>query len=273
MNKIIEERAEKYREFFQTETGNLTSEKIQNFNLDEGVMDKLARFNIEWHFIPSQDALPFDEKYVKRMYPTATREFFKSKTQAHGKSVFQAIADGHRRQQGYVIGIETTQKPRYLPGNRQFYGTRYGHDPYRDPFADYMGAAEMTNGMRFDHNYLLIRRFFEIVNEDWKKRNLIPEGYRITLCPPAIFNLIGNVFHPEWSDTESLELSFYRDDRGNATVFKVGANEPGDFSYVDIQEGEDELEMTGFRIALLPDETRYDAKSNKENHKENEPKR
>lgn len=259
MNKLIEQRAEKYREFFSLETThNLIQESAQNFDLDEAVIEKLNRFNIEWHFIPSYESLPFDEKYVERMYPTATREFGKAK--AHGKSIAQIIAEGHRRQQGFVVGIETTQKPVYLTGNRQFYGTRYGHDPYHDPFADYMGAAEMTNGMRFDHNYLLIRRFFEIVNEDWKRRNLIPEGYRITLCPPAIFNLIGTIFHPEWSDTESLELSFYRDERGNATVFKVGANSPGDFSFVDIQEGEDELEMTGFRIALLPDETRYDAK-------------
>lgn len=271
MNNLIEERAEKYREFFGSENaGNFAPGNAQSFSLDEALADKLARFNIEWHFIPSHDALPFDEKYVRRMYPTVTREFFKAK--AHGKSLFQAIAEGHRRQQGYIVGIETTQKPNYLPGNRQFYGTRYGHEPYRDPFADYMGAAEMTNGMRFDHNYLLIRRFFEIVNEDWKRRNLIPEGYRVTLCPPAIFNLIGNVFHPEWSETQSLELSFYRDERGNATVFKVGANAPGDFSYVDVQEGEDELEMTGFRIALLPNETRYDAQSNKENNRENEPR-
>lgn len=263
MNKFIEERAEKYSRFFSLETtDNLISEEARSFDLKPEIIEKLERFNIEWHFIPSPESLPFDENYVKRMYPTATREF--TRTKANGSSILRHLASGHKRQQGYIVGIETTQKPVYLPKNRQFYGTRYGHDPLRDPFADYMGAAEMTNGMRFDHNYLRLRRFFEIVNEDWKNRGILPEGYRVTLCPPAVFNLIGTVFHPEWSETESLEVSFYRDERGNATVFAVGANAPNDFSFVDILEGEDELGLTGFRIALLPNETRFDA-NNRQN--------
>lgn len=257
MNNFIKERSEKYREFFSLGTNDLTNERISRFELKPEIVEKLQRFNIEWHFIPSHESLPFDETYVKRMYPTVSPEF--NRARSNNLSIFQHLSRGHKRQQGYVIGIETTQKPCYLPKNRQFYGTQHGHDAYFDPFADYMGVAGMTNGTRFDHNYLLLRNFFEIINQDWKKRGYIPEGYRITLCPPAIFNLIGTVFHPEWSETESLEMSFYRDERGNATVFSVGANSPGDFSYVEIMEGEDELEQTGFRIALLPDETRFDA--------------
>lgn len=269
MNNFIEERSEKYREFFSLESADLTTEAISKFELNPEIVERLERFNIEWHFIPSHEAVPFDENYVRKMYPTASREFTRARNS--NPSIFQHLSRGHRRQQGYVIGIETTQKPCYLPKNRQFYGTHYGHDAFRDPFADYMGMAEMTNGTRFDHNYLLIRNFFEVINKDWAKRGLIPEGYRITLCPPAIFNLIGTVFHPEWSETESLEMSFYRDERGNATVFSVGANAPGDFSYVEIIEGEDELEQTGFRIALLPDETRYDA--NRQNDENREPQK
>ena len=262
MNGFIEERAEKYSEFFSlATTDDLMSGAVREFDLLPEIADKLAYYNIEWDFIPSHESLPFNETYVKQMYPTATREFFKS--HSHNSSLFHHLARGHRRQQGYVIGIETTQKPIYLPKNRQFYGTRYGHDATRDPFAEYMGAAEMTNGTRFNHNYPILRRFFEIVNEDWKKRGLIPEGYRVTLCPPAVFNLIGTIFHPEWSATESLEVTYYRDERGNATVFAVGANAPGDFSYVDIIESEDEVQRTGFRIALLPDETRFDANNQK----------
>lgn len=259
MITVIEERAEKYAEFFSLNPSELLTEKISGFEISPEISEKLQRFNIEWHFVPSAESLPFDEKYVRRMYPTASREFTRSRN--NGLSIFQHISRGHKRQQGYVVGIETTQKPVYLPKNRQFYGTHFGHDPFRDPFADYMGMAEMTNGTRFDHNYLLLKNFFEIVNQDWKKRGLIPAGYRVTLCPPAIFNLIGTVFHPEWSATESLEMSFYRDERGNATVFSIGANAPNDFSYIEIIEGEDELEQTGFRIALLPEETRYDAQN------------
>lgn len=257
MNSFIEERAEKYADFFSLNPSGLVSKKISGFEIDPAVAERLQRFNIEWHFVPSSESLPFDENYVRRMYPTASREFTRPRN--NNPSIFQHLARGHKRQQGYVVGIETTQKPVYLPKNRQFYGTQFGHDPFRDPFTEYMGAAGMTNGTRFDHNYLLLKSFFEIVNADWKKRGLIPENYRVTLCPPAIFNLIGSIFHPEWSATESLEMSFYRDERGNATVFSVGANASGDFSYIEIIEGEDELEQTGFRIALLPEETRYNA--------------
>ena len=158
-----------------------------------------------------------------------------------------------------VVGVETTQKPVYLPRNRQFYGTHHGHDPLTDPIAGYFGEAGITTGTRFDQSYPTLRRLFDLLNEDWRKRKILPEGYRVTVCPPAIFNLIGTIFHPEWSATESLELGFYRDERGNATCFAVGANAPGDFSFIEVVEGE-EWFLTGFRLALLPEQTRYDAK-------------
>jgi hypothetical protein len=42
---------------------------------------------------------------------------------------------GHERPQGRIIGVETpTMKPKYLPGNRQFYGTPpTGFEPRADP--------------------------------------------------------------------------------------------------------------------------------------------
>lgn len=258
MNNFITERAEKYADFFSIEnTENLLNEQIRNFNISPEKAAKLAEFNIEWHFIPSHEVLPFDEKYARKMYPTATRNFFRSRI--HGASIFQHLSHGHRRHQGYVVGIETTQKPKYLADGRQFYGTQFGHDPSADPLAEYMGIVGITNGMRYDHTYPVLKRFFETINEDWKRKGLLPEGYRVTVCPPAVFNLIGTIFHPEWSYTESLEIDFYRDERGNATVFAVGANAPNDFSFIHVVEGEDEVQQTGFRVALMPEETRHDA--------------
>ena len=72
-----------------------------------------------------------------------------------------------------------------------------------------MGRAGMMNGTRYAHNYLSLREFIRVVNEDWRARKLLPAGYRVTVCPPAIFNLVGTIFHPEWSETETLELGFY----------------------------------------------------------------
>ncbi len=144
-------------------------------------------------------------------------------------------------------------KPRYLPGIRQFYGTTYGHDPTADPLAPYMGRAGMMNGTRYAHNYLSLREFVRVVDGDWRVRRLLPRGYRVTVCPPAVFNLVGTVFHPEWSETETLELGFYRDQHGNATCYAVGPNGPGDFSYVTEVEGDSEWALAGFRVALVPE--------------------
>jgi hypothetical protein len=111
----------------------------------------------------------------------------------------------------------------------------------------------MTNATRFNHNYLSLRAFIRVVSEDWHARKMMPEGYRLTVCPPAVFNLVGNVFHREWSETETLELGFYRDEKGNATCYAVGSNAPGDFSYVNEVELETDWTLLGFRVALVPE--------------------
>lgn len=222
------------------------------FELPPEVADGLDYFNIEWHVIPSAEALPLDDAYFKRLYPLAPRDFIKPGE--HGPSYREQIVRGHKRHQGLVIGVETTPKPRYLPGNRQFYGSLYGHDASADPFAAYMGRAGMMNGTRYAHNYLSLREFIRVVGDDWRARSILPAGYRVTVCPPAVFNLVGAIFHPEWSDTETLELGFYRDEQGNATCYAVGSHAPGDFSYIDEAEGEAEWSLMGFRLALVPDQ-------------------
>jgi hypothetical protein len=213
--------------------------------------EHLDYFNFEWHVVPSAEAVPFDDSYVERFYPTAARDF--AHERLHAPSYRDVIAAGHGKHQGQLIGVETTTKPRYLPGNRQFYGTPYGFDATADPFAVYLGRAGMTNGTRYAHNYLSLREFFRVVNEDWRERGMLPEGFRLTVCPPAVFNLVGNLFHPEWSETETLELGFYRDDDGNATCYAVGSNAPGDFSYVSEIELETDWTLLGFRTALVPE--------------------
>jgi hypothetical protein len=111
----------------------------------------------------------------------------------------------------------------------------------------------MMNGTRYSHNYLTLREFVRVVSEDWRARRLLPRGYRVTVCPPAVFNLVGTIFHPEWSETETLELGFYRDADGNATCYAVGPTRPGDFSHVSEVEAESEWSLAGFRVALVPE--------------------
>jgi hypothetical protein len=248
----MEERVSRLREVFHLSPATilLAPESVEP-ELSNEVADQLAFFNIEWHIIPSGEAVPMDEEYLRRFYRQAPGDF--AEPREHSPSYRDALIEGHRKHQGQIIGLETTQKPRYLPSNRQFYGTPYGFDATRDPFTFYLGRANMTNGTRFDHNYLSLREFLRVVNEDWQARRLLPRGYRLTICPPAVFNLIGTVFHPEWSETESLELGFYRDAAGNAICYGVGSNERGDFSYISEVELETDWTLLGFRTALVPE--------------------
>jgi hypothetical protein len=213
---------------------------------------RLARFNIEWHVIPSAEAVAFDEKYVNLLYPMRASDFNRA-THLRPVSYQGALEAGHRRVQGSVIGVETTRKPRYLPGNRQFYGTPYGFDPTADPFAPYLGRAGFLTGTRYAHDYVSLREFVDVVNGDWRRRGLMPQGYRLTVCPPAVFNLIGTIFHPEWSETESLEMGFYRDEHGNATCYAIGSNAPGDYSYIHQVETDSDWTLLGFRTAVIPE--------------------
>lgn len=252
MESGLKEKAERLREKFALKADTqLLSPEAAKFNPSPETAEHLAYFNIEWHIIPSADVAPLNDKYMKRFYPMAARDF--THPREHGPSYREAITKGHQQHQGCVIGVETTTKPRYLPGNRQFYGTPYGFNASADPFAPYLGRAGMTNATRYAHNYLSLRAFIKVVNDDWRRLKLLPAGYRLTICPPAVFNLVGAIFHPEWSETETLELGFYRDEEGNATCFAVGSNAPGDFSYINEIELETDWTLLGFRTALVPE--------------------
>jgi hypothetical protein len=219
--------------------------------LNREVETHLERFNMEWHIVPAGDVVPFDVSYVDCFYPTAP-----GCGGAAGRSLsplFEKIRKGHARQQGQFICVESTQKPKYLPENRQFYGTRYGFETTRDPFARYLGRASFVNGTRYAHNYPSLREFVKVVSDDWTAKGLLPMGYKLRICPPAVFNLVGTIFHPEWSETESLELGFYRDEVGNATCYSVGCNGPSDFSFLHHIEGDSDWTLLGFRMALIPE--------------------
>jgi hypothetical protein len=252
MQERIKEQEGVLRRYFGlSPDAELIPGEAAGMELPAPVSEHLAGFNIVWFVIPSAEAVPFDDAYIKRLYPMCARTF--ARHGAHGHSCRETLIRGHRRHQGRLIGVETTRKPKYLPGNRQFYGTPYGFDATADPFAKYLGRAGFLTGTRFAHNYASLREFVTIINDEWRKLSLLPRGYRLTVCPPATFNLVGTVFHPEWSETETLELGFYRDDHGNAKCFGVGSNAPGDFSYIHEIETDADWTLLGFRTALVPE--------------------
>jgi hypothetical protein len=70
----------------------------------------------------------------------------------------------------------------------------------------------MMSGTRYAHNYRSLRNLVNSITKDWDETQIDAAGYRLTICPPVVFNLVGTIFHPEWSETESLELGFYPDE-------------------------------------------------------------
>lgn len=254
MDNLFDEKQNKLREFFNLDENveMISRENVESFDLPPKIAAHLQRHNIEWHIVPSAEAVHIDtEDYRRKLYPTLK---FDSANRDYQKTAsYRAIMDGHQRHQGRVIGVETTAKPKYLPGNRQFYGTHYGFDPKADPFAEYFGEARMMSGTRYAHNYASLRNLVNLVSKNWKDNNLMPNGFRLTICPPVVFNLVGTIFHPEWSHTESLELGFYRDGSNNAKCYAVGSNAPNDFSYIHEIETESDWALLGFRTALVPE--------------------
>src|SRR3712207_6301014 len=137
----VEEREARVREALGLDaTASLLSDEGRGRASALEPSEHLDYFNFEWHVIPSAEAAPFDDAYVARFYPTASRDF--AHERLHAPSYRDVIAAGHSRHQGQLIAVETTPKPRYLPGNRQFYGTPYGFDATADPFAVYLGRAD-----------------------------------------------------------------------------------------------------------------------------------
>ncbi len=259
MHDWLADREEKLHAFFGLDpaTQLLAPEVRDGFNVPPHFAAHLAHFNLEWHLVPLERAVPIDTNaYREQLYPMVKLE-----PQPHDyrkTDAYRAVINGHSRHQGRIIAVETTRKPRYLPGNRQFYGTPYGFDERLDPFATYFGRTSFLSGMRvvgtrFGHHYMSLRRLINLINEDWRAQSLMPPGFRLTICPPVVFNLIGTVFHPEWSETESLEVGFYRDEKDNAKCYAVGSNAPGDFSYIRAIETESDWTLLGFRPALVPE--------------------
>jgi len=209
-----------------------------------------SRFNLEWHVIPAAPTVPFDERYCARLYARAPATF--TDPSPHHPSVRDLLAAGHRRHQGRTVAVEGTMKPAYVHGRAQSYGSVYGYDATADPLAAHLDQAGL-GGTRYGHTYLALHALADLIDDHWRARGLLPVGYRVTICPPVVFNLIGTVFHPEWSETESLEVGFYMGGHASAQCFAVGSNGPGDFSYVQIIETATDWKMFGFRIALVPD--------------------
>ncbi len=246
----IVERQMKLSEFFElgVETKMLETDFIPK--LSPEMQHNFTRCNLEWHLVPSQESVPLDEKYFEKLYPLRPYDF--SRAFGHHPDYTHVLREGHARQQGRIVAVETTPKPNYLPGNIQQYGSLYGFEASAEPFAPYIGRAGFHNGTRYDHTYASLYSLVKLINDDWNELGLVPEGYRVTICPPALWNLVGTIFHPEWSQTQTLEMGFYRDEGGNAHCYALGSNQPGDYSYLRRLEQNANWSLMGFRVALLP---------------------
>src|SRR4051812_13980982 len=109
MIDVLEEKAGKLREAFKLDRdARLLASETKAPELSAQVVEQLKPFNIEWHVIPSAEAVPMDDAYLKRFYPMVTRAF--TAPREHGPSYRDVLVKGHKKHQGQVIGVEATQK-------------------------------------------------------------------------------------------------------------------------------------------------------------------
>ncbi len=143
----ITEREQKLREFFELapETELILKKQQNHFDISENIP------NISKDLI-SNGILFLQKKQFrlkKKIIETVFILYSNVKpmpTNYKDTSSYRAVIEGHRRHQGRIIGIETTIKPKYLPENKQLYGTPYGFEPRVDPFLVYMERAWLYNG-------------------------------------------------------------------------------------------------------------------------------
>src|SRR6266550_1473439 len=96
---LFDERKRTLREFFGcSEKQGTIAPQEEQFNLSPELVEGLARFNIEWHLIPSAEEVPLDDAYMTRLYPAAPRDF--NNEREHGPAYREHIIKGHQLHQG-----------------------------------------------------------------------------------------------------------------------------------------------------------------------------
>ena len=91
--------------------------------------------------------------------PGFWRDFTKEREQGPSYQWTPDTSRAHRRCRNHAEATLSSSQS-------TVYGTPYGHDASTDPFALYMERAGMINGTRFAHDYLSVRQFIDIVNEE-----------------------------------------------------------------------------------------------------------
>src|SRR5258705_6886882 len=99
---------------------------------------------MEWHIVPAGDVVPFDVSYVDRFYPTAPGSGGAADPSL--TPLFFGIRRGHAPPPRQFICVGTTQKPTYLPGSKQFYGTLDWFENSVGPLCRYLGPVGFFNG-------------------------------------------------------------------------------------------------------------------------------
>src|SRR4051794_18810288 len=103
MNDWLEQRSNRLREFFglNADRNLISSQQDPHIELTESVAAHLAQFNLEWHVIPSEDAVSVEhELYRERLYPTVRLD--PELYDYRRTSSYKAVIGGHRRHQGRI---------------------------------------------------------------------------------------------------------------------------------------------------------------------------
>ena len=96
MQEGLKDREDKLREFFQLapDVEILPREAVKP-EVSARVAEHLAQFNLEWHLIPTNTAVPLGEEYRKRLYPMLRLN--PQQPDYKKTASYQAINAGHAR--------------------------------------------------------------------------------------------------------------------------------------------------------------------------------
>ena len=208
--------------------------------------------NIEWHIIPSTAPGGVPTMRISR---GCMRDGRATSTGCPTRrtSVHQMLMASHRQVQGRSSASDDAKRfaSAELPAVlRDQYGLDLTCDSLRGYIERRTRVRPAIHGRGFAYAGIT-PTLGAAIHADWTGRGLIPAGYQLFVCPPTVFNLVGMLFHREWSETPTLELSAYRDERGNGFGLAVGSNEPGDFSHARRLETDPDLRLLGFRMTLV----------------------
>lgn len=150
---------------------------------------------------------------------------------------------------GKWVLVDNTQKPDYDQGNQM-----YPNDPFK-PIIEQLAAENKitpsTPGSRFNISFNERQEHFDpALTRVLDLEEAVKKGKaRVTVATEAMFNALGNMFHPEWGQTSTYE--WLEDKFGGGSRLVGGLSGLGGLSFVNLKWAGPHDGHLGFRPLVV----------------------